>query len=528
MRIRNLMLAVSLLIVWLAPRAPLPRLAAAEGEGAAAEETAAQQQAPSGLRLTLSDAINMALSSNLDLRVSGYDPLMLAEDIDHALSEFDPTVTGTFSYSSQREPSFSTIIPTTRTRTSAFDFGLEAKVLSGAFLTLSAGNAQTRTNNFFLSSVSPFYRSELSIGFTQPLLRNAGVDVNRTGIVIAQNNFRIGVHQFREQVMQLVLDVTDAYWTLLFRREDLKAKERSLEAAQDFLRNTRIKAEAGAVAPIEVTRARARAADRQQAIVTARALIKDAEDELRRLLSPQALALRSSAEIIPVDTPTVHAEQLELGPSLNYALSSRPRILSQRVALESYDILLARAKNQLLPQVDLLATYQLNGLGSTWHDDFEMIGTLDMPNASAGLALSIPLGNRRARSQYSRTRYERLQALAAYAALERDVTLSVKKAIRDVATSLQSIETNTVRVEASQAQLEAERQKFDVGQSISLDVLDAQDALQQAESALIASIVQFKRAMANYRRQTGSILEANNVRILPPANLTRNGQPLFP
>lgn len=514
--IRNLL--VALLV-------PAICLSAGQGSGAfASGDTEAKVE----ISFTLSAAISMALANNLDLRLAGYDPLILDEEIGRALSEFDPTFTGNFGYASERTPSFSTIIPTTRTRTWDLDVGLGTKTLTGASLSLSARSVKTNTNNVFLSSESPFYTTRLSVAFVQPLMSNAGLDVNRAGIIIAQNNYRIGAFEFEEQVMQLVLDVINAYWNLLGTQEDLKAKDRSLQSAQDFLRNTRIRLDAGDVPAIEVTRARARVAERQEAIVTARALIKDAEDALRRLLGPRAMPILSTDDIIPADAPTVYAEQLELSPSVNYALSTRPTVLRQRLALESYDVLLARSKNQLLPQVDLFATYSLNGLGSTWNADYEMLGTLDYREVGAGVALSIPVGNRRARSNYSQTRYRRLQVLAAYAITERDVTLSVKKAIRDVSTSLQTIESNRVRVQASEEQLEAERQKYDVGQSISLDVLDAQEALQEAETALIRSIVQFKRAMARYRRQTGSILEDYNIRVLAPTNLTRRGQHVFP
>jgi len=505
----------------------VPAICLSAGQGGAALASGGAQ-GEGEISFTLSAAISMALANNLDLRLAGYDPLIIEEDIGRALSEFDATLTGNFGYASERTPSFSTIIPTTSTRTWNFNAGLATKTLTGASLSLSARNAKTSTNNFFLSSVSPFYTTYLAIDLTQPLMRNAGVDVNRTGIVIAQNNYRISAFEFEEQAMQLVLDVIKAYWDLLGTQEDLKARERSLQAAEDFLRNTRIRLEAGDVPAIEVTRARARVADRQQAIVLAKALIKDAEDALRRLLGPRALPILSTEDIIPADTPTVYAEQLVLSPSVNYALSTRPDVLRQRLALESYDVLLARAKNQLLPQVDLFATYSLNGLGSTWHSDFEMLGTLDLRDIGAGIALSIPVGNRRARSEYSQTRYRRLQVLASYAITERDVTLAVKKAIRDVSTALQSIETSRVRVEASEEQLEAERQKYDVGQSISLDVLDAQEALQEAETALIWSIVLFKRAVATYQRETGSILQDHNIRAIAPTELTRRGEQLFP
>jgi len=320
--------------------------------------------------------------------------------------------------------------------------------------------------------------------------------------------------------MNLVLNVINAYWELVFAREDLKAKQKSLQAAEDFLRNIKIKVAAGALAELEIVRAQARAAERQEAIVTAAAKIKDAEDRLRQLFGSPDFPLLSIAEINPADQPTVHAQRLDLASSVNYALSTLPEVRTQLIQIESADLIVARNRHLLLPQLDLTATYLINGLADTRNESIEVVSTMDEAQGSLGLRFSVPLGNRSARGTYTESRYQRLQTLTNYAATERDVTLSVKKAIRDVNTTLQSVTTNRVRVQASQQQLEAEQNKYAVGQNISLDVLDAQEALQQAESALIASIVNFNKAMANYYRQTGRILSVNSIRIQPPAAIT--------
>jgi outer membrane protein TolC len=320
--------------------------------------------------------------------------------------------------------------------------------------------------------------------------------------------------------MELLLNVNRAYWNLVFFREDLKAKDKSLQAAKDFLHNTEIMLQAGAVAKLEVSRAKLRVAERREDVVLAQARIVDAEDQLRYLIYGQGDDLLSPQSLVPADVPSVYAEQINSDEAVNFALAARPVMESQRVALESADVILATAKNQLLPQVDLAATYSLNGLGEDRHDTLYSMKTLDYHDATASLSFSVPLGNRMARSYYTKQRYQRLKALADYAVMERDLTLSVKTAIRGISTSLRSVETNLVRLEASQEQLDVEKQNYDVGRSISLDVLDAQEALQQAESALIASQIAFRLSLAEYYRQTGKILEIHDVIVESDSSIT--------
>lgn len=496
---------------------------APEGQGRAVEERAGE-----AVRLALADAVVMALRNNLDIRLASYSPLMIGEDVEGALSEFDPTLGLGVSYSSTEVPSFSVIVPTSRTRTWDYSASLGVRLLSGATVSLVADSSRTDTNNVFISSVNPSYATALSFGISQPLLRGAGTDVNRSAIVIQQNNLRASTYDFEDQVMSLVQAVTNRYWGLAFAREDLLAKRKSLTAAQDLLKNLEIRLEAGAGVSLDVKRATAGVAQREEGVVTAEAAIKDAEDELRRLVGPGSLPLLSSEEIIPIDEPSVWAEQLEVGPSVDHALSARPDVRRSVVILESYDIAVASSKNSLLPRVDLAATYRLNGLGASWGGDSEMLSTLDKDDVALGVTFSVPLGNRLARSEYSKARFRKLQAIVGLALQERDVTLSVKKAIRDVSTSLKRIQTNTLYVEAAREQLKVEVTKYDAGESIILDVLDAQEALQEAESAYMASILGFNQAMTNYRRETATILPSHNIVILPPAQIQMREANLFP
>ncbi len=495
--------------------------------GTAAPPADAGSQAP--VRLTLEEAIKMALHNNLDIRMAGYQPPIAATKVDAELSVFDPVFSSTTGYSSSHSPVFTVFAgKQPHTRTWKYSSSLQANTLSGGVLALSIQSSKTTTNDPFVSSVSPYYQTSASLQLSQPLLKGAGTDIARTNIIIAQNNLRMSTLDFQDKVMDLVLNVETAYWNLAYARANIEPKKKSLKAALELLKNNKIKYDAQALPRVEVTRARARAAEREQDLVTAEAVLRNAEDTLRGLLGPDALSLLSTAPIIAVSPATVHAEQLELASSVNYALAMRPDVRQQMITLESRDILLARARNQLLPEVDIQATYAINGLGATSHDDVEDLTTFNNTAFSAAISLQIPLGNRRARSGYTSARYQRLQDITALALLQQKVSLSVKNAIRSVATSLKQIDTARLRVEAATQQLSDERDRYDVGLSISLDVLDAQEALQKAESAKIASVYAFNQAMANYYRQTGQILQRYNITVLSPAIIRKGNETCLP
>jgi outer membrane protein len=527
--------------------APVPTESAISWEQAQADAKAAGVEI---MQLSLAQAMTLTLRNNLDVRVAGYQPQIDATQIDRQLSQFDPFVSAGAAYSTQHPPAIpvTSVTPNVpapnnkpvtadvqqETKTTQVQGGMSVKTITGATASMGVSDTKTdsRSRSLFGTTVlqtEKFYEGALTFQLSQPLLKNAGVEFNKAGITIAQNNAKVSALTFENQIMDVLLNVDAAYWNLVFAREDYKAKEKSLQAAQDFLKNNEIKYEAGALAKIEVTRARAGVAARQQAIVVARAVIRDAEDRLRTFLDTPKYDVLSTAYLYPTDRPSVYAVEINVPESVHRALVLRPDIRQQLITLESIGIVVARAKNQLLPEVDLQATYLLNGVGDSWQGGFNDMMTLEGKGVTAGVTFAVPLGNRSARADMTAARYQRLQGLASLASLQRTATYGVKKTVRDASTSLQSIDASRVAVQAAQEEVEAEIQKFDVGQSTALDVLNAQNDLQTAESTYIASVVSFNISMANYYRQTGQILEEFGVRISAPDTIqcAKDSQVLF-
>src|SRR4029450_11282564 len=67
---------------------------------------------------------------------------------------------------------------------------------------------------------SELYTAEATLRATQPLLKNFGSEVTRTQILIAQNNLTISKEALRRQAITITSRVQQAYWDLVFRRQD--------------------------------------------------------------------------------------------------------------------------------------------------------------------------------------------------------------------------------------------------------------------------------------------------------------------
>ena len=102
---------------------------------------------------------------------------------------------------------------------------------------------------------NPAYTGGLAFTLTQPLLRNFGIDINKTFISIAQNNAKVEEHVFFDRVLTVIASVEQSFWELVFVNENLKVAQLALKAAEESLEIARSRAQAGVVSDLDVYQA---------------------------------------------------------------------------------------------------------------------------------------------------------------------------------------------------------------------------------------------------------------------------------
>ena len=185
---------------------------------------------------------------------------------------------------------------------------------------------------------NPSYTGGLSLTLTQPLLRNAGIDVTKTFIRVAQNNATVEEHVFRDRVLTVLATVEQTYWEVVFANENLKVAEAALKAAQELLATNRAKAKAGIMSIVDVLQAEAAVASRVEQVLIADKSIRDQEDQLRRLLNPGEEDLRQDVRLTPLDQPVVALEPISLEEAIDTAIEQRPEIVQAKKNMESSDL----------------------------------------------------------------------------------------------------------------------------------------------------------------------------------------------
>ncbi|HPW17953.1 MAG TPA: TolC family protein [Candidatus Aminicenantes bacterium] len=490
------------------------------------------QDRGSGLSLTLEDSLVRALKGNLSIAAEVINPGLASAQVSLAIQMYTPTVKLDWgrdrfeqlsTWSLQQAGSY--INRGTNASTSVVQ-----KIPFGGTVQASLSYVKSENNQLF-QNYNPSYTSRLNFVLTQPLLKNFGWSVSRREILVAQSGFEASRSQFKKVLIETVYSVEAAYWNLVYAIENLKTQRLSLESGRDLLAKTRREVQVGTKAPIEVLNAEATVARREADILQAEALVKRGQDQLRTLLNLGTDAAALGQALLPADKPEFRPFAITLDEALALALARRPDLEVAKSTIATKAVGFRVARNQRLPQLDLQLIKASPGISGRQYiydpanpfgppvgviegsaskaftDSFKFLYN----NWTAGLTLTIPVGDVVGKANYAYAKLDLEQAQARLKAQEQQIYLEVSDAVRTLETAAKAVDAYRVARELAEKQLEAEMKKLNVGMSTNYFVLTYQDALASARSLELKALVDYNIALAAIAKVTGTTLEARNI-----------------
>ncbi|MDE2059097.1 MAG: TolC family protein [candidate division NC10 bacterium] len=470
------------------------------------------------LRLSLREAVLLALKNNLDIAIADYNPKITAEGIIIAKAIFDPTFSLTLDANRTISPTATQLAGAKVNAIENRDVNssLTQQLPFGASYTLGMTNNRFNTNSFFAqppNGINPSYKSFLTLSITQNLLKNFGVDVNTAPIKIARNNQAISVTQFRQQANQVITNVHNAYWNLVFAIENLEVQKRSLRLARELEDLNKARVRAGVAAPVEVTQAEAQAAAQVQNVILAEKAIKDAEDQLKLIINFPDGERIWARTILPTNQPPFEVVPVNAEASIQEALEKRPEYAAQKLTIQNSDLNLRVARNQLLPSLQLQGNVGLNGLNGSAGGDLDRLTSGDFTQWSAALVLTYPLGNRSARSAFIQAKLTDDQARVSLLNLKRQIISQVREAVRRIEADVRRVEATRAARVLAEEQLRVEQKRLEAGVTTTFNVLSFQRDLAAAQASEIQAITTYNQDLANLELQKGTILENNHLEL---------------
>ena len=470
------------------------------------------------LNLTLKDSIIFALQNNYEIRIAKIDPKIKEKDITVAKSEYDPTLKVTGETEDSETPSNSQLqvglggqLADFRQDRNTLNATAEKLLETGATFTLAFTLEQQFLDPSPFAFFNPFATSSIEAKITQPLLKNAGIFYNRSDIYIARNDKKRSILELKETAIEVINSVQKAYWELVKAIEELRVKRKSLERAEDLLKKNKIQVEVGTLAPIEVLVAEDGVASQLEGVIVAENNILDREDDLKKVINLGDNPVLSDVSIVPLDRASLEIRDVSIAESIKIALENRPEVFEQDLDIENARIKVKQQKNQLLPKLDFEAGIRYNGLNANKGNAIDSAFSQDFQSEFFGVSLEVPLGNREARSNYSKAKLEERQTVFNTRKVEQEIVVEVRKAVRQVKTNVERIKASKKAEELARARLEAEEKKFNVGRSTSLEIIRAQEDLAVSEGRATNAMVDYQISLGIMDAALGTILEKNNI-----------------
>jgi HAE1 family hydrophobic/amphiphilic exporter-1 len=531
-----------------AQRRPVPPLPSLVRLGVESSNTVA---------LSLNEAIRRALANNNDIEVARNDVRFAETQLLQLQGIFDPLLTFTpelnnsvrpvpniFGGAGQSGTVSVTDINNNVSLTKQFSRG-------GGNYTYFFNNTREKTSATN-STLTPFYATTQGITFTQPLLRNRSIDINRRQIRIQRKRLEQSDADFRRSTIEVISQVQRAYWDLVFALRDEQNQIANVNLARENFRRTEASVAAGASAPLERAEVQTELSNRESSLLLASQQVSFAENTLKQLIVKDPLAPEWSAAITPTDQPNFDETPVNLDAALTEARTNRQELRRLKLDDEISQIDIQYFKNQTKPRIDLTGTLSTNGLAGTpgltrdpttgnpvqipactgneatgqaclppsfiggYVRNLRNVFSFDTRSVVVGATIQIPFRNRAAKAALAGAQIQKERLVALTRAQEQIIEVDVRNAAQAVETARRRVLSARQARENAELQLTGEQRLYQVGRSTTFILFQRENQLVNARNQELRAETDYNKALADLQRATSTTLRANNVSVETP------------
>jgi outer membrane protein TolC len=412
--------------------------------------------------LTLDQAVSAALARNAGLKAADAGVRESAARVDQARAAYLPRVDYIEDWQQGNNPVFVFGSLLSQRRFTAANFALDS---------LNHPDALTNYHGAFALQ-QPIYDSQ----------RIAGIKSAELGSEVARQ-------MTAEARAEMALGVTRVYGGILQAMAGRRAADAAVDAARDDLARTEQRRDAGMAAEADVLSMKVFLAQMQERQIRAASGEAIARAQLNQLMGApldERFTLTEPAPAAPSTTPAVDDEAA--------ALRDRPALKRADAELALADVGRSAAKRAFLPQASFQAMYDMNGHSFTDRASSWLVAGQIRINLFAGLGDSARL---RAATE------ARVRASAERENLLNTVRLEVRTARAELDAALAREAVGRAAVLQARESQRIIRDRYEAGLAGVNDVLRAANALLDAETLRIASIVDVMVGQAALDRAAG-------------------------
>lgn len=460
------------------------------------------------LNLSLQDAIFIGLQHNSTLTIQRLEPEILTTYLQESRSQFLPSLSATTQEThSQSQRLLGTRPDPIELKDDRYTHALTVTEFlpTGTNLSLTAGKT---------AALSNLYRDQftgaLSLTINQPLLNGFGLGTNLATLRKARLDLAISQAELKGLAEKITADIENSYWGLYLSEAEIAIRRQSLKLAEKQLEESWERVRVGKLPELEIAAVEAEVAARRSELINAQSRAEQTRLQLLYLLNlpddqlwSRPLQL-SDRPFLPLDTLAPLSIHLQLGKK------HRADLHQARLNYQKGQLDVKRTRNGLLPRLDLFislgTTSYAQSFSSAWPD-------YDSPYhaATTSLTLEIPSLNRSARVQYMRAKLAQKQQEIALQNMERLASVEIQAAYTEVLRTRQQIEATQQTRVLQEKKLNAELEKFRIGKSTNLLVLQAQRDFISSQLEEMRTMVAYLTALYKLYLAEGTLLERRGI-----------------
>jgi outer membrane protein len=339
-----------------------------------------------------------------------------------------------------------------------------------------------------------------TVGFelTQPLLRGLGRTVNEDGVLDAEFSLLSSERSFIEFQESLVLSVVRGFYEIIRQREVLQLNERSAERTRRHLRAAQARERVGLASRIDVLRAEIQLRQAEDNLIAAQQAHGDAVDRFRILLG------FGPEDDVEIDADLSYNEfEIDPATATLMAMTNRLDLARARNEIQQQQRNLKIAKNNTLPQLDLVFGYQQSGTGSGFSDSSDLSDSM----WTFGLSTSTDIRRTAERMRHQQARLD-------VEATRRNYQLFKDIVVREVKDALRRLDKNRKRIVIQKSDVDHARQKqklaqmkFDRGLADNFELIDAEEEIIRAQTNHISAVTDYIVSQVEVKKAIGTLIQ---------------------
>ncbi len=471
-----------------------------------------------GTTIRLADAREYAVKNAAPLRQAEASYRAAEGSVRRESGYFDPQLFFDLQHLDEKQPvaSFFAGAPILATRQTSSQSGLRMNLPIGTQVELSL-NTQDLATNSSLAFLNPEYDAFGTLTVRQTLLRGFAASA-RKNLSQSETQFEAARARYEQEELTVRTNAEVMYWDLYAAVRDFAVQQLTRDRADEFLRQTELRARAGLVGPNQVANAQTFLAEQELLLIERREEFESQSDRFAAFIGIRPAD--GDHRYIPVDSPSEDFPAADPESLVSHALAHNLDIEAAQKDVESAQTVADAASWESLPDLTIVGSIGSSGLAGTgqqvlilndtlptpttsrFSEALTQVGRRNYPNWTLGLQLSMPIGLRTGLGEKDRLEAVAMNARETGVALSRMLEEEVRSTYRELVDGKNRLRFARQGVDAAQEQVRIGLIEFSNGRSTAFELVRLGEDYAVAQQRYSAALVRTAKAAAVLQQLT--------------------------